>query len=618
MIDYKLGDVSENSSGQVKEYTEVRLLDIEPDSVTEIDSPSSIIKLPSPLVDRLISKKTPRVSSTEVKSRVKVPELVIDITPMASPASEYLPRRCNKWNSTVLWNADSDTSNDAHYSNFKRSNIECKRFIVNDSLSEVEVRKDYAESLMNKSMLSSESQVGEIQRSKSLTTHTIREEWLDGMDMEFLEQMDLNQTEDEAEFKKHDLENYDDVFFKNFDILRKQNLVLNSQLPRLDHQGKIRAMFKSHGTQIRIISKAVQKCHKYAHRIFNFQRNCMLVCSEALDKDEAYAKDMKVDYVSETTKKTFNFKVSSWSVINSLSLWDFSAFQGGGSDFQIVSELSPYLSLTSKQWKSALTTDRPGRSIMIYEPVTLKALHKQGVAATHRAEKLKEIHSKTKFLKLILAEYISLNQTYLKHGSTFSGVEVICQLLKDRKNWDLFNTMPQLEADIRNCEFLLNPKISEGIDLIPSEDRNSSIKEKHSKRIIFLCDPTHWTLYMQTLLRKRIDALISTLAKIAELKDEDFFDLDIEGQIKNVKTLAMEHVSQLRKFVSVLPEPQNLDKYVSESQSKYFSGTERLENDNTFGMSRSLSEASKPLVSNPSLSRAHHSVVVGKTMNIYL
>merc|ERR1719233_1783116 len=499
-----------------------------------------------------------------------------------------LQKTLHKFSSTRAWTQENDSSCD------EEEELGARNY----------VRRNYGQGLAVDRTFS----VDDAEEWKnSPTTHTIRSEWLEGVCWDFLDEMDLDLSDDEPEFKKHDLEDYDEVFFKNFDILRKSNLVLNSQLPRLDHQGKIRAMFKSHGTQIRSISKAVKKCHKYAHRIFNFQRYCMLVCSEALDRDEAYAKDIKIDYVSETTKKTFNFKVNSWSVINSLSLWDFSAFWDGGSDFQIVSELSPYLTLTLKQWKSALTTDRPGRSIMIYEPFTLETLHKQGVAATHRAEKLKEIHTKTKFFKLILAEYICLNKTYLKHGSTFSGVEVICQLLKDRKNWDLFNTMPQLEADIRNCEFLLNPKISEGIDLIPSEDRNSSIKEKHIKRIIFLCDPTHWTLYMQTLLRKRIDALISTLAKIAELKDKDFFDLDIEGQIKNVKTLAMEHVSQLRKFVSVLPKPQNLDKCVSESQSKYFSGAERLENDNTRGRSRSLSEASKPPVGNPMLSRAHHS-----------
>merc|ERR1719320_2301820 len=143
-------------------------------------------------------------------------------------------------------------------------------------------------------------------------------------------------------------------FFKYFDTLRKSKLVLNSQLPRLDHQGKIRSMFKTHGAQIRSISKKVNECHKWAQLIFNFQRFSYMVITD----DEEGDAEISIDVESEDVSRNISFKVGCYSVINSLCLWDFSAFWDGDTDFQVVNELSPYLSLTSKQWKSALQAKR--------------------------------------------------------------------------------------------------------------------------------------------------------------------------------------------------------------------------------------------------------------------
>lgn len=529
-----------------------------------------------------------------------------------------LRRSLQKYTSTNIWNESDSSSfeqptNDGpiNHKGIMRCTIESNTAVLIDEFPpSPNIVRDYSDSI--------DSQSEDIKLPSSLTTHTVREEWLEGQDWSFLDQMDLDLTEDEPEFKKYDLEDYDKVFFKNLNSLRKCKLVLNSQLPRLDHQGKIRAMFKSHGTQMRCISKAVQKCHMWAHRLFNFQRSCMVVCSESSYPlsagDEACASEISIDISRADVKKTFSFNVDSWSVINSLCLWDFSAFWDGDSDFHAVTELSPYLSLTSNQWKTALEADRPGRWIMMYEPVAVRSLRKQGAAATHRAEKLEEIHNTTRFFKLVLTEYINNNKQYLKNGSVFTGSNLLLALKKDRKKWELFSTMPELEADIKNCQFLLNPKISMGIDMIPYENMNVCIKDKHAKRTIFLCDPIHWTMYMQELLRNRVDAMIWTLTKTAEIKDQDVHNSEIEVQIKSVEILAKEHVSKLRQIVAFLPEYNNLKKYIIETQPKYIDGTEFKANERSrsSARSKSLSENLKPREFHFALRRGHESVRLGK------
>merc|ERR1719334_867402 len=97
---------------------------------------------------------------------------------------------------------------------------------------------------------------------------------------------------------------------------------------------------------------------------------------------------------------------------------------------------------------------------------------------------------------------------------------------------------------------------------------------------------------MQQLLRKRVDELISILTMTGELKDHDINNTDIEVQIKNVETLAKDHVQKLREIASVLPDPNILENYVAQNQSKCFknTGTQEDETQVMGRRSKSLSE----------------------------
>jgi len=516
---------------------------------------------------------------------------------------DSLQKSLHKFSSTKPWNQEDDSSCNEDEEVGPRGYS----------------RRDYVQGLAVERTLSADD-VEEWQNSP--TTQTIRSEWLEGDCWDFLDGMDLDLSDDEPEFKKQDLIEYDQVFFKYFDTLRKSKLVLNSQLPRLDRQGKIRAMFKSHGTQMRTIAKAVQKCHKWAHLLFNFQRHCMLVCTECSYNTGAENEDkdaeVTVDAGSNHKNKMFNFKVDTYSVINCLCLWDFSAFWDGDSDFHAVTELSPYLSLTSKQWKNALNTDRPARSIMLYEPAAIRCLRNQGTAAIHRAEKLEEIHNTTKFFKLVLSEYINGNKESLKNGCRIRGSDILQDLQKDRKNWELFTAMPKLDEYIRNCEFLLNPSISH-INLIPTEICYAEHTDKYTKRIIFLCDPLHWTMYIQELLHLRVDAMISVLAKTAEVKDQQVTSTEIEVQIKNVETLAKEHVSKLRQIVKILPDCSDVKEFLSQSKERYLDGMTVDDSRNESSRrSKSLSGSSKSSMKFSPLHRKHESVRVLHSSKVIL
>lgn len=423
-------------------------------------------------------------------------------------------------------------------------------------------------------------------------------------------------------------------FFKYFDTLRKSKLVLNSQLPRLDHQGKIRAMFKSHGTQMRTVSKAVQKCHKWAHLLFNFQRHCMMVCPESSymigaenendgaevnGEKENMGDEITVEYDSkhkDKHKEKIIFKVGTYSVINCLCLWGFSAFWDGDADFHAVTELSPYLTLASEQWKGALKTDRPARKIMLYQPKNVRSLKNQGTAAIHRAEKLEEIHNTTKFFKLVVAEYLNGNKGSLVDGCTIKGSDMLQDLQKDLKNWELFTAMPELNEYISNCEFLLNPGMSH-INFIPSEICYGDDNDKQTKRIIFLCDPLHWTLYVQELLHRRVDAMISVLAKTAEVKDQQVTSTEIEVQIKNVQTLAKDHLSKLRQIVKILPESKDVETFLAESQAQYLDGM-LVEASDLKRRSKSASGGSKSSLKYSPQKRKHESVRIFHSSKVIL
>merc|ERR1719510_2194143 len=232
--------------------------------------------------------------------------------------------------------------------------------------------------------------------------------------------------------------------------IRKDKLLLNPQLPDVENQGRIWSKLKKNGKVLHTINKSLSKCHDAAQRLFNFQRNSMIICVE---NEQGKGKES-----IEVGEKKYEFHVNRYSVVNSLILWDFEALVKGDQDLQSANDASPYLSLTPDQWTQGLNAERTGRAFMMYKPVAVKTLKNcQGENKLKLARNLEIIHNQSKLRKLILTEYIYQMRTALINGEKFQGREVKEALEKNPKNKKLFAKIPHYLNKFQLDEFILNP-----------------------------------------------------------------------------------------------------------------------------------------------------------------
>lgn len=409
--------------------------------------------------------------------------------------------------------------------------------------------------------------------SFSPITKISREVWRENVDLDFLDDIALVSSDDEIDFKKKEMtiDEYESKFFKLFhDVLRKNKLMLNSQLPRWEQKG-MWCYFKSQGAHVRQVAKLLQKCHKTANRCFNFQRNSFLICSEShVGKCEE-----EIELCKKDIHKIFKFQVDRYSAIDCLCMFDFSAICQTDSNFLASTNSSPYLSLTLQQWRHALKEERIGRAIMMYEPSAVELLQKQGKTAQKHARELERTHYMSKLLKLVITEFVYINRHDLRNNTSFKGSDVIKQLKEEKKNKDLFKAIPKWVTEFEQYEFVLNPLQSRRnwLDLISDESPITLDKFKSSRKTILLCDPVHWTLYMMILVDERVQALISLLAGTAKVKkgwEQNNSGTDTEAQIRDVKTLGKEHLAKLRKLLSPLPTKKSLEAHAARNQDNFF------------------------------------------------
>jgi len=401
-----------------------------------------------------------------------------------------------------------------------------------------------------------------------------KEDWEEKVDLEFLDDIALvSSDDDEIDFKKREmsLDEYESKFFKLFhDSLRKNKLILNSQLPQFESQG-IMSIFKSQGAHVRQVAKLLQKCRKAANRLFNFQCCSFIICTESVEGKSGEELEMNVN----DHPMKFLFEVDRFSTIDSLCMFDFSAICSSDSKFFASTSTSPYLSLDSQQWRSALKEDRVGREIMMYEPSAVELLKKQGNTAQMHARELERTHYFSKLLKLVISEYVYLSRQVLTNNMSFKGSEVIRKLKEQKKNRDLFKAIPKWVTEFEQLEFILNPaKSIKWADLISDEDPFAAGDRARSlRKTIFLCDPIHWTLYMMILVDMRVQALISLLAGTAKVNkgwEESVSGTDTAAKIRDIKTLGKEHLARLRNMLTPLPKRERLETYAATNQTNYF------------------------------------------------
>jgi len=397
-------------------------------------------------------------------------------------------------------------------------------------------------------------------REQSPTLATIRSDWLnaDDDDLGFLDEMMLEPSEDEVENqandKRVDLQEFELNFFKLLHKIRKNKLILNSQLPKEEKHSRWKRIFTSKNS-FREIDKCLKRCHDRAKLLFEFQRNSLIVAIES-EKGPS-SEDLEINH------KTHKFMVNRYSVVNSLILWDFSAFWDGDHNAQAVDDTSPYLSLTPDQWTTALDTPRPGRNFMMYQPDAVRTLRNQGGKAKERSTGLEAIYTGRKITNLVLAEYIYMNRTNLMNGDVYKGGDVQRTLKRNAKNKKLFDSLSRSwERKMINCEFYLNPPARPGefIEYLKAV-LEAKPNDKLKTRRMIICDPVHWTLYTTLLLNERKKALIMLLTQISQAKELWQNEGEEKKRVTEIKTLAQDQASKLRKTMAKLPPLEQLKEY---------------------------------------------------------
>jgi len=391
-----------------------------------------------------------------------------------------------------------------------------------------------------------------------------RDSWMENVDLSFLDEIDLGQSEDEWESKNEfsSIE-YEETFFKLFaEKLRRNWMMLNSKLSQWGTKiSESASKLRSHRAEIRCLAQELNNCIIAAKRCFNFQRYSYIVCTES----EVGPNVETISLFLNGVAMQYDFKMDRYSAVNSMCLWDFASVWGGDRDINTVTDVSPYLCLTPDQWKQALKANRIGRWIMMYEPDSTRTLISQGSFANVRAMQLEEIHNTSKLFKLLLSEYICLNRAVLQRGMCFKGRDIIKALEKTKERKELFGMIEEWVVEFKLLNFVFNPVnfSSEWQEKIPGDDTYCGDKERFSRRTIFLCDPIYWTICVRVLMDSRINALIKLLAVYSRLlpRQDLSSDSKVLEELKTIWVTAKEQVSTLRNIRGLLPQHRKLEVY---------------------------------------------------------
>lgn len=397
------------------------------------------------------------------------------------------------------------------------------------------------------------------------------DEWQEISDYSFLDDLELVPSDDDLEKADYKVPVHDwrDMFFKVFATkIRRSKLVLRTNLPKIRKSSRIRYAFVNGGTKLRSVHDELDNCHRETQRCFNFQRFSYIVSSER-------SSGSMIETIEYNGYK-YEFQVGEFSTINPICLWDFNAFWNSEKNFQVATDISPYLSMMASQWKDALEAERVGRWIMMYKPAAVNFLKGQGEAARVRSESLKEIHSFSRLLKLVLSEYIFMKKLTLLNGEIVKGKEIVRFLTQMRKNDSLFLREYDLKNELEMCEFVLNPDNGKNWQELLNDGTISPHmleRERLMRKTIFLCDPIHWTLCLQTLLEEKIKALKHFMAGSMEVTQE-LKASEQTSRITYTRAQAKKEIKAIKDLMLPLPKLKDLDDYIFVSSPHFMKGFE--------------------------------------------
>jgi len=396
--------------------------------------------------------------------------------------------------------------------------------------------------------------------------HFNTNDWQEILDHGFLEKLELVPSDDDLEKEGYKVEakDWEETFFKVFSTkMRRSKLVLRTRLPKLQKSSRIRSIFMNDGVKLRNVTDELDKCHRATERGFNFQRWSYIICSEGASG--SFVEDI------EFRGRKYSFNVDMISAINPLCLWDFNAFWNTEKDFQVASDTSPYLSMMASQWKDALEADKIGRWIMLYEAAAVEFLKSQGETARVRAQNLKNIHSFSKLVKLVLSEYISRNKSNLRNGMVVKGREIVRSLSIVKKNEMLFLTESDLKDWLTMYDFVLNPDphdcflemLNGGLNM-----HSLGFEQRLTRKTVFLCDPIHWTMCLFVLLEEKVKAMKEFLMETEEVKHKMGTNQKT-SKITYTRAQVNEEIEEIKKFFIPLPKLKDLKAHVSFSSRKF-------------------------------------------------
>jgi len=103
------------------------------------------------------------------------------------------------------------------------------------------------------------------------------------------------------------------------------------------------------------------------------------------------------------------------------------------------------------------------------------------------------------------------------------------------------------------------------------------------KETVFLCDPTHWTMCLHTLLKEKVSAMEQFLLETIEVKQK-MGTTQKTSKITYTRDQVKEEMNDIKKFISPLPKLKDLQYHIFLSSRKFIKSSAEKNEEKSFGL----------------------------------